>query len=81
MALAHMDRHWLVLAVATLWGLAYGTRVEEARLRGRASDRRTYWPAPALSGAVQWKISAAATAASASPPRARFPNPFANTTN
>ena len=31
-----MDRHWLVLAVATLWVLAYGTRVEEVRLRGLA---------------------------------------------
>jgi hypothetical protein len=29
-------RHWLVLAVATLWVLATGTRVEEAALRGVA---------------------------------------------
>ena len=40
---ARVDRHWLVLAVTTLWVLAYGTRVEEARLRGlvpgRADDR------------------------------------------
>ena len=64
-----------------LWVLAYGTRVEEARLHFRPSDRMTYWPVPALLGAVQWKISAAAMAASASPARARFPNPFANTTN
>ena len=34
-----VDRHWLVLAVATLWVLAYGTRVEEARLRGLAPGR------------------------------------------
>ena len=27
-------RHWLVLAVASLWALATGTRVEEAELRG-----------------------------------------------
>lgn len=27
-------RHWLVLAVAMLWGLAYGTRVEEANWHG-----------------------------------------------
>lgn len=33
---ARVDRHWLVLAVATLWVLAYGTRVEEVRLRGLA---------------------------------------------
>ena len=36
---ARVDRHWLVLAVATLWGLAYGTRVEAARLRGLAPGR------------------------------------------
>jgi len=36
---ARVDRHWLVLAVATLWILAYGTRVEEARLRGLAPGR------------------------------------------
>ena len=34
-----VDRHWLVLAVATLRVLAYGTRVEEALLRGRAPGR------------------------------------------
>ena len=33
-----VDRHWL-LAVATLWVLAHGTRVEEARLRGLAPGR------------------------------------------
>jgi hypothetical protein len=27
-------RHWLVLAVAMLWVLAYGTRVEEAAQQG-----------------------------------------------
>ena len=36
---ARVDRHWLVLAVATLWVLAHGTRVEEARLRGLAPGR------------------------------------------
>ena len=34
-----VDRHWLVLAVATLWVLAHGTRVEEAYLRGLAPGR------------------------------------------
>ena len=34
-----VDRHWLVLAVATLWVLAHGTRVEEAHLRGLAPGR------------------------------------------
>ena len=33
--LLELGQH-LVLAVATLWVLAYGTRVEEARLRGLA---------------------------------------------
>ena len=32
-------RHWLVLAVATLWVLAYGTRAEDAEWRGVAPDR------------------------------------------
>ena len=36
---ARVDRHWLVLAVATLWVLAHGTLVEEAHLRGLASGR------------------------------------------
>ena len=31
---ARVARHWLVLAVASLWVLAHGTRVEDAR-RGR----------------------------------------------
>ncbi len=32
-------RHWLVLAVATLWVVATGTREEEAERRGRAPER------------------------------------------
>ena len=39
---ARVDRHWLALAVATLWVLAHSTRVEEAHLRGLA-------PGPILS--------------------------------
>ena len=40
-------RHWLVLAVATLWVLAYGTRVEDADLRGvPPAHLRTPPPAP-----------------------------------
>lgn len=31
---ARVARHWLVLAVASLWVLAHGTRVEDARERG-----------------------------------------------
>ena len=29
-------RHWLVLSVATLWNLAYGTRLEDAEAEGVA---------------------------------------------
>ena len=32
-------RHWLVLAVATLWTLAYGTRVEDAQAQNIAPSR------------------------------------------
>jgi Transposase DDE domain len=40
-------RHWLVLAVATLWVVACGTRVEEARAAGVPPARlRTPRPAP-----------------------------------
>ncbi len=41
-------RHWLVLAVATLWAVATGTRVEEADLRGvaPANLRTAVPPAP-----------------------------------
>jgi hypothetical protein len=34
-----MARHWLVLAVATLWTVAYGTRLEDAETRGVAPER------------------------------------------
>jgi hypothetical protein len=41
-------RHWLVLAVATGWTLAYGTRVEDAETHGVAPARlRTPRPWPA----------------------------------
>lgn len=40
-------RHWLVLAVATLWVLAYGTRAEDAAVRGVApANLRTAPPPP-----------------------------------
>jgi len=40
-------RHWLVLAVATLWTLATGTRVEDAARRGRdPADLRVAAPPP-----------------------------------
>jgi DDE family transposase len=40
-------RHWLVLAVATLWVLAYGTRAEDADLAGVApATLRTAPPPP-----------------------------------
>ena len=34
-----VSRHWLVLSVATLWTLAYGSRVEDANDRGIAPGR------------------------------------------
>jgi hypothetical protein len=37
-------RHWLVLAVATLWVLAYGTRAEDATLRGLPPARLHHPP-------------------------------------
>lgn len=40
-------RHWLVLAVATLWVVAYGTRAEDAERRGVApANLRTAPPPP-----------------------------------
>jgi Transposase DDE domain len=43
-------RHWLVLAVAMLWVLAYGTRVEDATQQGRPpAGLRTPRPGPAHS--------------------------------
>jgi len=44
---ARVARHWLVLAVATLWGLAYGPRAEDAALRGvPPAHRRLAAPPP-----------------------------------
>ena len=34
-----VSRHWLILSVATLWTLAYGSRVEDANDRGIAPGR------------------------------------------
>ncbi len=41
-------RHWLVLAVATLLAVAYGTRREEAAALGRPPARLRTPPAPGL---------------------------------
>src|SRR3954468_24557780 len=43
---ARVARHWLVLAVASLWGLAHGTRVEDAHERGLPPARLRAPPAP-----------------------------------
>jgi hypothetical protein len=43
-------RHWLVLAVATLWVLAHGTRAEDARRVGVAPARLRTPPAPSGAG-------------------------------
>ena len=44
---ARVARHWLVLAVASLWALAHGTRVEDAHERGLPPARLRTPPAPA----------------------------------
>jgi Transposase DDE domain len=43
---ARVARHWLVLAVATLWVLAYGTRAEDAELAGVAPANLRTAPSP-----------------------------------
>src|SRR3954454_14240889 len=43
---ARVARHWLVLAVASLWVLAHGTRVEDARERGLPPPRLRAPPVP-----------------------------------
>ncbi|CAN5628432.1 hypothetical protein BH23CHL2_BH23CHL2_28330 [soil metagenome] len=52
---ARIARHWLVLAVATLWTLAYGTRVEDAQHLGRDPARLTL--PPTLSQAIERQLS------------------------
>ncbi len=42
---ARVCRHWLVLAVATLWVMAYGTRAEDAESQG-LSPARLHIPSP-----------------------------------
>lgn len=43
---ARVARYWLVLAVATFWVLAYGTRVEDAGQLGVAPTQLRTPPAP-----------------------------------
>lgn len=47
-------RHWLVLAVATLWVLAYGTRAEDAERRGVAPANLRVAPPPPPRGYHRW---------------------------
>lgn len=47
---ARIARHWLVLAVATLWTLAYGTRAEDAAWQGRSPSRLRTPPVAAPAG-------------------------------
>jgi hypothetical protein len=44
---ARVERHWLVLAVATLWTVAYGTRIEDAAAQGRDPTHLLHPPATA----------------------------------
>src|SRR4051812_12847832 len=53
---ARVARHWLVLAVASLWVLAHGTRVEDAHERGLPPARLRAPPAP-RAGARPRRIS------------------------
>jgi Transposase DDE domain len=43
---SRVSRHWLVLAVATLWVLAYGTRAEDAEVRELPPGRLRKAPKP-----------------------------------
>lgn len=47
---ARVARHWFVLAVATLWVVAYGTRSEDAQTQGVPPARLRTPPAPPPSG-------------------------------
>jgi hypothetical protein len=51
---ARVARHWLVLAVATLWALAYGTRAEDAEVRGLPPARLRVAPPPPPPGYRRW---------------------------
>jgi hypothetical protein len=53
---ARVARHWLVLAVASLWAPAHGTRVEDAHERGLPPARLRAPPAP-RAGARPRRIS------------------------
>ena len=48
-------RHWLVLAIATLWTVAVGTRVEEATARAICPTR--FWRPPRQPGAALRTVS------------------------
>jgi hypothetical protein len=52
---ARVARHWLVLAVATLWTVAVGTRVEEAQARALCPTR--LWRPPRHASALQRAVS------------------------
>jgi Transposase DDE domain len=47
-------RHWLVLAVAMLWVLAYGTRAEDAAQQGMPPARLVRPPAPPTGRRRRW---------------------------
>ena len=47
-------RHWLVLAVATRWVLAYGTRAEDAERRGIPPANLRVAPPPPPPAAARW---------------------------
>jgi Transposase DDE domain len=47
---ARVGRYWLVLAIATLWTVAVGTRVEDAQAHGICPTR--YWRPPRQAGSA-----------------------------
>ena len=51
-----MARHWLVLAVATLWAMAHGTRAEAAQAAG-LPPARLRAPSPAAAAARPRRVS------------------------
>jgi hypothetical protein len=50
-------RHWLVLAVAMLWGLAYGTRVEDAARRQGSPARLRMAPSALPQGSQRPRLT------------------------
>ena len=68
---ARVSRHWLVLSVATLLTLAYGTRVEDANDR-RVAPANLRTPPKALAPRARQPLASAETDRQCNPPRHRL---------